>query len=388
MTSTIVRSGEPPARVPRCLFVGAADWANICNRLARGMNLLAGERVARVWTLQGHGNGYEEDLLGEDGPALEEARDVASRADWIITTGDGQYNALLAMLALLRIDSFNGRERPALAVTHAGSMYRVHHAALNERDSALGALVRFIGADSLRFATSGPKAVPYWPSCDPIVPVKDVFLETERLTIAHSPTHHVTKGTETVIEVVKRIQADDEYGDLIDFDLIEGVTFAEAAARRAKAHIFIDQLNPEIGGFGASSIEAMAAGCAVLADIRHTIDDWHVRGVASPPIIHVGGADELEDELRYLIRSPSTLAECRIMATEWAEAWATGPALARYFVGHLLAAERMRRWDCMGPTCSGTWVGPTPPQAWIAWPAPGRPYGRVCSVKCGQAVSK
>jgi hypothetical protein len=117
-------------------------------------------------------------------------------------------------------------------------------------------------------------------------------------------------------------------------ELIEGVSAAETIRRRRRAHIHIDQMNPNIGAFGQSAIEAMGVGCAVLCDIRKVVPDvW--RFFPPPPIIDVRKGTDLEEWLRLLAANPELLHRYRSAAYAWSAANSAPDAVARYWLYHL-----------------------------------------------------
>jgi hypothetical protein len=314
---------------PRVLFLGRNDWANVSHRVARGMNVAAGERIARVLLLESHPFGYLEDMLiGRS--SGEGWRQWGRSADWLISTGDGEYSAYTALVNMVRV---HGQQ---LATCHVGSAYRVAADRYNEADRQLGFARRFIGGDLFRFALDDPAAVPYFAPPDAVGELAPLG---ERVRIGHSPTNRDNKGTPAILEVLEDI-ATGALGPQVEIDLIEGVSYAEALARRSRCHIFVDQLHPEIGGFGASSVEALAAGCAVLADVHNVhprVSDFY----PAPPIVNVRNPGQLGADLRVLLRDRAELERRRRASIEWARNWANPEAVGRYWLAHL--AEPTRR---------------------------------------------
>lgn len=313
----------------KALFVGRHDWANLCGRIARGMNLAAGERVARVWTLEGHPFGYPEDLIGGD--AAAEAGAV--QFDWLITSGDGDYHTLNRMLKGAGLADRTVR----LATTHAGSAYRQNASYYNAADRHLGAAARFIGADSMMLAGDDPTVHPHWSTCEPVVPAMLPDLPGTRVRIAHSPSSRSTKGTAEILGALERIVRDFD----VDLDLIEGVPFTQAIERRARAEIVIDQLNANVGGFGCTAVEAMAAGAAVIADMRNvpwSESFWTAHGAARPPVLDAKNGDALDSVLRELLRDREALDRARRASLAWVREYATPEAVGKRWIKTLEAA--------------------------------------------------
>jgi hypothetical protein len=259
-------------------------------------------------------------ILKRDG--VDGAVDVAKTADWVITTGDGEYEFFQRMRSELPLP-----KDVSIAVTHAGSAYRENARRMNRRDAELGAKVRFIGSDSLSLAKGDPRAVPYFGTAD-LAP------ELTRVDgipiISHSPSSRATKGSEKILRILTRLESE----GLCSIDLIEGVSAEEAMHRRRRAHIHIDQMNPDVGGFGQSAIEAMGVGCAVLCDIRKVVPDvW--RFYPPPPIIDIRKDTDLEEWLRLLAANPELLHRYRAAAHAWSATNSAPDAVARYWLYHL-----------------------------------------------------
>lgn len=297
----------------RVLFIGSHDWANVSNRVARAMNA-SGETVARVFTAHAHPLGYIEDMI-RDRRNYRDLYDWAAGADWIISTGDGDYRFLEMATQLLPF-----KAEVKIATAHVGSAYRQNWKSFNRMDSNFDK--RFIGADLLRFCEDDRRVVPYFAP-----PGEFVWnFANEGTRIGHSPTSRDKKGTEAILAVLSRLP--------VEVDLIEGVRYDECQARRARCQMFVDQLQPDIGGFGASAVEALAAGCAVFADIRHVSERcWTF--FPRPPIVDVRSAEDLERQLRRYMEDREALLDLRRQSFSWANEHAGPRAVSRYWLHHL-----------------------------------------------------
>jgi glycosyltransferase involved in cell wall biosynthesis len=79
------------------------------------------------------------------------------------------------------------------------------------------------------------------------------------MRIAHAPTDRGIKSTAAFLEATDQLKAE---GHAIEVDLIEGVTWAECLARKAKADVYFDQVKL---GYGNNAIEAWGMGIPVIA---------------------------------------------------------------------------------------------------------------------------
>ncbi len=154
------------------------------------------------------------------------------------------------------------------------------------------------------------------------------------MTIAHSPfgdNKRVQKGTDEIEEGVEKM-----YGDSVILDVINGVSWDKACERKAKAHLFIDQLyNPldiygvsrSLSSFGKSGVEAMH-----LDSLVFTRGVFTQRVFPIPPCVWIGN-DNFIDLVDYYVQRPDELA-LRVQAQkEWVLKYATHDAMAKHVLG-------------------------------------------------------
>jgi hypothetical protein len=140
--------------------------------------------------------------------------------------------------------------------------------------------------------------------------------------IGHSPFGPIKqreKGTEEIIEATK------DY----DFDLITGVSWDECLERKAKCHIFVDQIdhydrdkfqfkNKDYvwPALGKSGIEAMHLGCLVI-----THGKSYDTEIPAPPVAWCNG--NFKEVLNYYINHESERKELAAAGREWALKYAS-----------------------------------------------------------------
>lgn len=128
------------------------------------------------------------------------------------------------------------------------------------------------------------------------IPIK----KNEEITVCHSPFSPLKfkqKGTLFISETVKKFD--------VNYDLIIGISQEAAIERRAKSHIFVDQM---IYSPGKSAFEAMLTECLVMGGDN----------VYDIPIVHVAG-DTLESKLRYYIDNHAAREEKITEQYRWAK---------------------------------------------------------------------
>jgi len=290
------------------LFAGLTDFAATRHRIARAIR--EGRKLeAHALTIKPHPFGYEQDLTTSD------VRRIQS-IEWLSTTGDeGRvFDRLRKQLP--------APGRGVLAV-HSGTNFRDNHALFLKRDLERGAVARFYGCDLIRLDDG---RLPAYPAIVPGVRrfTAPVYAEPP-LRVAHAPSSRAKKGTDTIVEAFRGLEG-------VELDLIEGVGFSECLERRSRAHVVIDQLAPHVGGFGTTSVEAMAQGQVVIADIRHCIPTPHLE---LPPIVDVRCADALRAALEVLRDEPDHVRELRERAEDWVRRVAAPDRVAAYWIDKL-----------------------------------------------------
>jgi len=156
-------------------------------------------------------------------------------------------------------------------------------------------------------------------------------IKTNKLLVAHSPfvaKKRREKGSDKIEQVIKKMG--------VNYDLIMGVSWDEAIRRKAKAHIFVDQIDHAGDSkfqyldndytwmaWGKSGDEAMHLKCLVMSggadqDIGHSY----------PPIAWCG-ADNFEDVLSYYIDNPVLIQERANEQYEWQMKYGTRDYAAR-----------------------------------------------------------
>lgn len=100
--------------------------------------------------------------------------------------------------------------------------------------------------------------------------------------IVHAPSSRVTKGTEVILEGLRRLE---DEGTRFDLRLLEGVSHEEVRASMAEADVVIDQIL--VGDHGNISIQAMASSAVAVAHLHSEV----VASLKDPPIYRVTATD-------------------------------------------------------------------------------------------------
>jgi hypothetical protein len=190
-----------------------------------------------------------------------------------------------------------------LCIIHPGTAYRLNSKHADYADRMAGIRTRFIGADLLELATNQENRnfvqYPYLQTTydsdeDNAKQHRDTQVSSERIKVLHSPSNTETKGTSAIREALGLLT------DIAKYSEVRGVSWDIALQEKAKCDLYVDQLNLNIGGFGASSIEAMSYGKAVAASLNKINVSLVEEHWKMPPILDIRSKEDLEAVVRKL----------------------------------------------------------------------------------------
>lgn len=204
-------------------------------------------------------------------------------------------------------------------VHHLGSHFRHHEARVSQVCRRYGAIEVTDSIDLLR-PHVGWMPVPA--DFDALAKLREEqYQPSDRIRIAHAPTHRPIKSTKQIIEAVTELQK--RYP--IDFDLIERVDNRECLERKARADIFVDQL---LLGFGMNVIECWAMGIPVVSGLMDP--EARLRGLemwgGRLPWADATPAT-LEAVIEHLIRDPDWRKDLGERGRRHGEEWHSEPAV-------------------------------------------------------------
>ncbi len=157
-------------------------------------------------------------------------------------------------------------------------------------------------------------------------PEKNIFLphpmeydisivKNSRITISHAPglkERPEKKGTPIIISVINKLKQKYDF----DYDHIVGVPFNECLKRKSKSHIFIDQINPKVGGIGKNGYEALSLNCITLSSVNGFND---IPKKIRPPVINVNDENELYNRLDLLLANLKDINNRMNYISKWKE---------------------------------------------------------------------
>ena len=134
---------------------------------------------------------------------------------------------------------------------------------------------------------------------------------TDIIKICHSPTNRYYKGSEKIIKVCQKLEAQNQN---IKFILIENMANQDVIKLKATCDIIIDQIGNHGGwGYGMNSVESMSLGLCCMTEMNQECHDFY----KNHPFI---GIDEntLEKKLTELVNQPETIDKYKQRSLNWA----------------------------------------------------------------------
>lgn len=118
---------------------------------------------------------------------------------------------------------------------------------------------------------------------------------SDRLKIVHSPTNRQFKGTETIINVIKRLKKERDF----EFHLLENKPRSEVLDIKSKCDIGIECVGGSMGGYGygKSGLEMLGLGLPVITSMSKEYSNW----LPDNPFILANTSDELYEKILYLL---------------------------------------------------------------------------------------
>lgn len=226
--------------------------------------------------------------------------------------------------------------KPAV-VHHQGTAYRNRPFYLDSACRAVGAL-QCVSTIDLELIHGHP----WLPSPFDVSELQSVAARARedrrtdgRLVVAHAPTNRAIKSTSEVISAVRKLQS---RGLPVELDLIEGKSWAECLERKARADVYVDQLQL---GYGNNAVECWLMGVPVVAGASDPAVLQKMRDVIGYLPFWEATEDTLVDRLRELVAEP----ELRAKAAE------TGAGYAHEFHdGRRTVAMLKQLWSSAPPT--------------------------------------
>jgi len=139
-------------------------------------------------------------------------------------------------------------------------------------------------------------------------PSVDDSLSKDKIVIMHGPSSPQKKGTKYVLAAIEEISKARD----IDFVLLQDMSRSEVIEELGKADIVVEQLL--CGDYGLASVEAMARGCAVVANVCPSLQESYPSDL---PIVSAT-PDTVKDTILDLIDNPERRIDLAYRGHEYA----------------------------------------------------------------------
>jgi len=218
----------------------------------------------------------------------------------------------------------DGAPRKPTVKTYHGSGYRNHWRELNAKAKACGWVQTCLTVDLSQFgATWIGRAMP---------DLSHMYDPGPGFHVAHAGASgrknwkRNRKGT-SIVEAVAA-----EFED-VTFDIFREVTNDECLKRKAKAHLYIDQVGPyAIAGHGTNALEAWALGMPVVVWTSNEILDLMRERFGQLPFCACYDADSLRQCIVQFRDSPELRAHWTAIGRQYVQRWHSPAFVAERYV--------------------------------------------------------
>lgn len=162
-------------------------------------------------------------------------------------------------------------------------------------------------------ATFLPYAISNWKDLERVDKTID-----KKITIVHSPTSRVYKGSEYILHALEKLQK--KYKN-VDVKIIENIPNKEAIAIYREADLVVDQVL--IGWYGSFAVEVMKMGKPVAVFIREKDLRYipeNMKNDLKDAVINISPFD-IEDKLSMYIENPVLLREKSDAGLDYVNRW-------------------------------------------------------------------
>jgi hypothetical protein len=310
---------EKKLDTPQISFVALSDYANVLTEWSYAINKYTSFR-SKCICMKAHP--YKYDLKHDyDIHTI----DPKTRSDivvpWFessdyIMIGNGvcSKSTVIKMIPKDQLKSFN--KKISFSIFYYGSRYRKGYEVYNERVST-GYAKRIYAPDLFRLS---PKTK-YRDYC--LFPINNALYEKNRdriqeivknklaqpkLIILHCPSNGGKyKGTKTILNVIASLINKEPYKSRFKFVNTSKLPHPKILNLLETALIYIDQFNPEIGGYGVSSIESLSSGCITFCSLNNLDPDTYTHNI---PLVNISNKESFKQKLEeYMKKTNDELQE-------------------------------------------------------------------------------
>jgi len=299
------------------VLLGKADWAGSCNSVRRAINKV-GRIECRHISLNDHIFGYPSDVVipicytknpgkAADFPdAYRAAMELFERADLIHLWND----PLPAFNGLLPIPAEKVKSK-----TFTGTLYRENHAVIN----------RYLEENGLKLVVQNPtyrypeeydgEFIPHALDTDSLRPLP--FAERDPGAIGCYRPEHKSTTAHTDISLLDRLIGKWHPGWHLTLDWT--MPWATRMKLMPKCRYFFEYMDPNMGYWGRSALEACAMGIPTFSYVSQKAREMSMGRLGDPEIIHVTRQNLDEILNRFLNLSDEQFKSLSNRSRKWVE---------------------------------------------------------------------
>ena|GEM_PF-1711953 len=281
-------------------FIGLCDYGNTMTYWAHALNECSLKYEAKVICAHPHRFQYKYHHhinlcpeLPDSNGRLNPNPDMISQAkEWILQSDHivfaEEMNLLpdpwrYAFMSVLQkfigfhlLELFSSRPNLKKYIWHSGSDYRSSYQGFNVLNPQVFDNV-LMGVDLYRLSPKTDDILVPFVVTDPSQELKSIEevqakYASDHLKIFHAPSSHGTKGTEDIRKVIQQVfqelQSEELELSWTYEEIVPPVPNEEVLKKKRESHLYIDQYQLDIGGYGISSTEALAQGNIVFSSLN------------------------------------------------------------------------------------------------------------------------
>jgi glycosyltransferase involved in cell wall biosynthesis len=135
----------------------------------------------------------------------------------------------------------------------------------------------------------------------------------DKPVIVHSPTNRKYKGTELILNVVRKIEKEKN----VKFILLENRPRNEVLLEKSKCDISIDQVGGNMGGtgYGKAGLETLAMGIPTITNMTEVYSGW----LPENPFVVANDENELYNKINELLENKNYRQQVGERGKQWVE---------------------------------------------------------------------
>lgn len=217
------------------------------------------------------------------------------------------------------------RTKKPVVTTYHGSWFRSQKEKIIQRDKELcfvsTALTLDLCDESVRWIGRAIPELKHNPNSD--------------FTVVHAPTQRHRKGTATIIEAMKQVDA--------KLSLIEKMPYKNCLKLKAKGHVLIDQVGNNALGYGTNALEAWAMGMPVISNAPDSVL-WKIVSMCGyVPFLIARNKDDIIKHINRLKNDATFYHEWRDAGIKFVRDYHSENYVAREFISACLSARDKRK---------------------------------------------